>query len=84
VEECAVVGTPHEEYGEAVTAFVSLKEGKAISKEELIRFCKERVASYKAPKRVIFVKEFPKSPQGKILKRELRKYEYNRRDGDRS
>jgi long-chain acyl-CoA synthetase len=75
VEECAVVGTPHEEYGESVTAFISLKEGKASSEDDLIRFCKKRMASYKAPKRAIFVKDFPKSPQGKILKRELRKYE---------
>lgn len=74
VEECAVTGTYHKEYGEAVTAFVKQKEGKAISEAELIRFCKERMASYKAPKKVLFVKDFPKSPQGKILKRELRKY----------
>ena len=73
VNECAVVGRPHPEYGEAVTAFVTLKEGKVPDEEEMIRFCKERLARYKAPKRIHFINELPKSPQGKILKRELRK-----------
>jgi long-chain acyl-CoA synthetase len=73
VEECGVVGTPHEEYGEAVTAFIVLKKQKKASEEDLIRFCKGKIASFKAPKKVFFVKELPKTPQGKILKRELRK-----------
>ncbi len=74
VEECGVTGLPDKEYGEAVTAFIRLKEGHEADKTELIRFCKERLASYKAPKKVIFLQELPKTPQGKILKRELRKY----------
>jgi long-chain acyl-CoA synthetase len=74
VEECAVVGLPHEEYGEAVTAFIRLKAGRELPDADLIRFCKERMASYKAPKRVIYVEDFPRTPQGKLLKRELRKY----------
>lgn len=73
VEECGVAGTPHEEYGEAVTAFIKVREGQTASEEELVRFCKERMASYKAPKKIVFMEELPKSPQGKILKRELRK-----------
>jgi long-chain acyl-CoA synthetase len=72
VEECAVVGTPHSEYGEAVTAFVKIKQGHACSEEDLIGFCKARIASYKAPKKIMFVEELPKSPAGKILKREIR------------
>ncbi|MBW2031399.1 MAG: long-chain fatty acid--CoA ligase [Deltaproteobacteria bacterium] len=74
VEECAVTGTRHQEYGEAVTAFVKLKKDRVVSDGALIRFCKERMASYKAPKRVIFLDELPKTPQGKILKRELRSF----------
>jgi long-chain acyl-CoA synthetase len=74
VEECAVAGLAHNEYGEAVTVFVRLKKGKVVSEEDLIRFCKEKMASYKAPKKVIFVEDFPRTPAGKILKRELRKY----------
>ncbi len=72
VEECAVVGRSHPEYGEAVTAFVLLKEGRIVEAKEIIGFCKERIASYKAPKEIIFVEDFPKTPQGKILKMELR------------
>ena len=73
VEECAVVGMPHAEYGEAVTAFVKVKQGQACTEAGLIGFCKERIASYKAPKKILFVDELPKSPAGKILKREIRK-----------
>ena len=73
VEECAVIGMPHVEYGEAVTAFVKIKQGLACSEADLIGFCKERIASYKAPKKIMFVEELPKSPAGKILKREIRK-----------
>jgi long-chain acyl-CoA synthetase len=73
VNECAVVGWPHPEFGEAVTAFVTLKEAKIADEEEMIRFCKERLARYKVPKKIHFIKELPKSPQGKILRRELKK-----------
>ena len=73
VEECAVLGMPHKEYGEAVTAFVKLKPGQTCDKDELIRFCKEKIASYKAPKNIMIVDELPKSPAGKILKREIKK-----------
>lgn len=72
VEECAVVGLAHEEYGEAVAAFVRLKQDAALTEEGLIRFCKDHMASYKAPKKVFFVEDFPRTPQGKLLKRELR------------
>jgi len=74
IEECGVVGLPHEEYGEAVTAFIKLKEGVEVTEDKLIRFCKDRIASYKAPKEVIFKEELPKNLIGKILRRELRKY----------
>ncbi len=73
VNECGVVGMPNREYGEAVTAFVMLKPGLAADESELILFCKERLARYKVPKTVHFVDELPKTPQGKILRRELRK-----------
>lgn len=72
VEECSVVGIPDKEYGEMVTAFIKLKKDITATPEELVRFCKDRVASYKAPKKIIFVDDFPKSPQGKILKRLLK------------
>jgi acyl-coenzyme A synthetase/AMP-(fatty) acid ligase len=45
-----------------------------LSEQELIHFCKERMAPYKAPRRIIFLEDFPKTPQAKILKRGLKKY----------
>jgi long-chain acyl-CoA synthetase len=73
VNECGVVGLPHREYGEAVTAFVTLKPGMTADEATLIDFCKERMARYKVPKAIHFVEDLPKTPQGKILRRELRK-----------
>jgi long-chain acyl-CoA synthetase len=73
VEECAVAGLSHAEYGEAVTAFVRLKSGYNATESDLITFCKGELARYKAPKKIVFVKDFPRTPQGKLLKRELRK-----------
>jgi long-chain acyl-CoA synthetase len=73
VNECGVVGFPDSEYGEAVTAFVTLKPGIDVDERTLISFCKEHIARYKAPKKIYFVTDLPKTPQGKILRRELRK-----------
>lgn len=73
VNECGVVGLPHDEYGEAVTAFVTLKPGATADERALIAFCKERLARYKVPKTVHIVADLPKTPQGKILRRALRK-----------
>jgi long-chain acyl-CoA synthetase len=73
VAECAVVGLSHPEYGEVVTAFVTLKEGMTGDDAALISFCKSRLARYKVPKTVRFVVELPKTPQGKILRRELKR-----------
>jgi len=73
VNECGVVGLPHDEYGEAVTAFVTLKPGTTADERDLIAFCKERLAHYKVPKTVNIVADLPKTPQGKILRRALRK-----------
>ena len=73
VNECAVVGLPHPLYGESVTAFVTLKPDKTVDERALISFCKDQLASYKVPKTIHFVAELPKTPQGKILRRELKK-----------
>jgi long-chain acyl-CoA synthetase len=62
---------PDQLYGEEVAAFIVLKEGVEARGEEIISFCRARLADYKCPKTVRFVKEIPKGPTGKLLKREL-------------
>jgi long-chain acyl-CoA synthetase len=72
VREAAVVGVPDEYRGETVKAFVSLKPGLELDADELIAFCKERLAAYKYPRQVEFVDELPKTASGKVLRRQLR------------
>jgi acyl-CoA synthetase (AMP-forming)/AMP-acid ligase II len=72
VQECAVIGVPDEDWGEAVKAVVQLVPGKMVGEKEIIALCKERLGSVKAPKSVDFVNDLPRSLRGKVLKRELR------------
>jgi long-chain acyl-CoA synthetase len=73
VLEAAVVGAPDPVYGEEVKAFVVLRPGFKASEQALIDHCLKVLARYRAPKSVVFLDALPKSPVGKILKRELRK-----------
>lgn len=75
VQEACVVGIPDEYRGEAVKAFVQLREGMTATPAEIIAFCKEHLTPYKVPRTVEFVTEFPKSAIGKILRRVLRERE---------
>ncbi|HBO3145819.1 class I adenylate-forming enzyme family protein [Pseudomonas aeruginosa] len=70
----AVVGIPHEEWGEAVHAEVLLRDDSEASEQELINFVKNRIGNYKAPKSVKVVKELPMSVVGKILRRKVREH----------
>jgi acyl-CoA synthetase (AMP-forming)/AMP-acid ligase II len=72
VEELAVIGVDDPYWVEKVHAVVVLKKGKQATEKELIGFCKQRLAHYKAPKSVEFVESLPKNPQGKINKRFLK------------
>jgi len=69
---CAVLGVPHEQWGEAVHAVVVRKPGAQVDAEQLRRYCREFIAPYKCPKTVEFRDELPLSAAGKVLKRELR------------
>jgi fatty-acyl-CoA synthase len=72
VREAAVVGRPDSEWGERVHAFVSLHEGKSLASEDLIAFCRDRLAHYKCPSSVEILPDLPKNALGKILKSDLR------------
>ncbi len=73
VEECAVVGLPDREWGERVAAFIKLKPGNKVSDNDLKQYLKTLLSPFKIPKKYVFMDEMPKSPAGKILKRELKK-----------
>jgi len=72
VIECAVLGIPDPDWGEKVKAFVVTRSGAELDEAELIKFVKERIAGYKAPRSVEFLKELPKTGSGKIYKKGLR------------
>jgi len=72
VAEAAVIGRPDTLMGEEVVAFVVLKPGQAATADEVMSFCQSRLARYKCPKEIRFVNALPKSPVGKILRKELR------------
>ena len=72
VSEVAVVGLPQERWGEIVTALIVRRPGAHVSAEELVSFARKRLAGYKLPRRVEFVDELPRTPSGKVLKRQLR------------
>tara|TARA_Y100000588_G_C14083878_1_gene851340 strand:- start:516 stop:1058 length:543 start_codon:yes stop_codon:yes gene_type:complete len=72
IDEVAVIGIPHEKWGETGRAFVVLKDGASISGSKIVEHCRIHIAGYKVPKSVVFMKELPHSANGKILKHELR------------
>src|SRR5262249_9352299 len=73
VAAAATIGIPDPLYGEEVAAFIVLKDGNSTSEQELIEHCEAELADYKCPKSIHFVKDIPKGPTGKLLKRELAK-----------
>jgi len=72
IVEAAVIGIAHESHGEEIKAVVVTAAASGLRAEDLIAWCKERLAAYKYPRVVEFVEELPKGPTGKILKRELK------------
>jgi len=74
VKDVAVIGIPHEKWGEAVHAVIILKEGQEATEKEIIEWCRDKIAGYKRPKSVSFIREeeMPRTATGKILHRLLR------------
>jgi long-chain acyl-CoA synthetase len=82
VAEAVAIGIPDEYRGETVKAFVVKKSGASATEEEVLAFCKERLAAYKAPKTVEFREDLPKSTVGKLLRRVLADEERERAETD--
>jgi len=79
VMEACSIGIPHTTRGEAIKVFVVLKEGKTVTQEALIEYCKDKLATYKLPTEIEFRKELPKTNVGKILRKDLRTEEMEKR-----
>ncbi|MBU3750470.1 MAG: long-chain fatty acid--CoA ligase, partial [Mycobacterium sp.] len=80
VMDAAVFGVPDEKWGESVKAVVELYDGKQASPEELIAWCREKLAGYKCPRSVDIMDELPRNPTGKLLKKDLRKPYWENRE----
>ena len=80
VLECAVIGVPDSKWGEAVKATVVIKDGMDTNEEELIALCKDKLASYKAPKSIDFLDEIPKTSFGKISRKDVKKSYWKDKD----
>jgi long-chain acyl-CoA synthetase len=72
IKEVCAIGIPHPTRGEAIKVFAVLKKGETATQEELIEFCKDKLARYKLPTEIEFRNDLPKTNVGKILKKELR------------
>jgi len=73
VRHCAVIGVPDATWGEVGLAIVMLRPGRTLDASHVLAHCRERLAPYKVPRQVIFVSELPLNPQGKVLKKDLRR-----------
>ena len=67
-----MIGVPNEKYGEALLAIVVLKPEASLTAEELIEFCRDKIAGYKIPRQMTIIDELPRNPTGKVLKKVLR------------
>ncbi|MDD3313706.1 long-chain fatty acid--CoA ligase [Pseudodesulfovibrio sp.] len=80
IEEAVSVGIPHKTRGEIVKAFVVIRKGETLDRNEVIAYCREKLANYKVPRQVEFRDSLPKTMVGKVLRRALRDEETAKRD----
>ena len=79
VLEAAVVGIPHPKWLEVPKAYVALKPGETVTADEIIQHCASKLAKFKVPKEIEFIDHLPRNPSGKVLKRELRSQDEEKR-----
>ncbi len=72
IVESAVVGKPDKKHGEKITAYITVKNPDLFDKNLLLKFLKNKLAHYKIPDKIIIIENLPKSPIGKILKKDLK------------
>ncbi len=72
IVEAAVIGVPHESWGESVKAIIALKSGGEATEDDIVSHCREHLAGYKIPRSIDFVDALPRNPSGKVLKTKLR------------
>jgi fatty-acyl-CoA synthase len=72
VADAAVIGVPSERWGEELLAFLQLKPGASVTADEIVDFCRDRLAGYKIPRRIEVIDEIPRNASGKVLKKDLR------------
>ena len=75
IEEAVSVGIPHDARGEIVKAYVVIRQGESLTRNEVMAYCREKLAGYKVPRKVEFRTELPKTMVGKVLRRALREEE---------
>jgi fatty-acyl-CoA synthase len=83
VLEAAVIGIPHPKWLEVPKAYVVLKPGHTLTAEEIESYCQKKLAKFKVPKEIEFIDQLPRNPSGKVLKRELRVHDSERRKNGR-
>jgi len=72
IEEAAVIGVPDPEWGQEPRVMVVLKKGEAATSEEIMEYCRSRLAGFKRPRSVVFIDALPRSAMGKVLRKKLR------------
>ncbi|OQA54093.1 MAG: Long-chain-fatty-acid--CoA ligase [Candidatus Omnitrophica bacterium ADurb.Bin277] len=80
ISEACCIGIPDEYRGETVKAYIVVRPGETLTKQEVTAFCKEKMTAYKVPTEVEFIDELPKSAIGKIMRRELRDLDRKKRE----
>jgi fatty-acyl-CoA synthase len=81
VYEAAVIPTPDEKWGEVPLALIVRKPGSTVTADELLEFCRSRIAHFKSPRAIEFLESLPKTATGKVLKRKLRKKYWSEHQG---